>query len=532
MTAFPAVGAARHPGAQGRDRACRSATAAFVVLEAAGLITYLVLGRNMWFYSDEWDYVVDRHIISDPASMFRAHNGQWQTIPIIVFRALWQLTALHTYWPYLVLVVLLYLVVCALLYAVMLRARVRPWISMPVAGTAVFLGFASGNIVYFAQLTYFGSIACGLGALLLVTGEHTRRRDVLAVCLAVAALMCSNLGVVMAVVVACETLLRRGWRAAALITAPVAAVFVLWWALFSSARGGDVVATLHFVWVGVRATGRDFSQHGDAGFAALAVVLVAGLALAAVRRRDPARIAAPLLLGTLAFWVLTGSQRAGPFGAGGAAAEHYVHVGVLLMLPVAGVAADSLYSRFRPAGLVAVLILLVGVPGNVSALSTLSARADAIDQARQLILAVPRLPAGREAPADLRPFPESGLAPLLTVGFIRTAARRGWLPPDGRLTPPVRNSDEFRLALYQTDADPGRDCRALTAPIRVRVSAGSVIRLAGGFASVTNLSPGPEHGLQVYYNPNRGNEIKILRGDYLLQLASRGTNGPARLCAR
>jgi hypothetical protein len=48
---------------------------------------------------------------------------------------------------------------------------------------------------------------------------------------------------------------------------------------------------------------------------------------------------------------------------------------------------------------------------------------------------------------------------------------------------------------------------------------------------VRNLSPGPEHGQQVYYNPNRGNAIRVLQGDYLLRLSSRGTNGPARLCA-
>jgi hypothetical protein len=451
MTASRTIDASSRKVRESRDRTWWSATTAFAAVEVAGLITYLVLGRNIWFYSDEWDYVVDRHPLSDPASLFRDHNGQWQTIPILVFRALWQLTRLRTYWPYLVLVVLVYLVVCALLYAVALRAGVRPWIAMPVAGTAIFLGFASGNVVFAAQLTYFGSIAFGLGALLLVSGEPSRRRDVLAVCFGIAGLMCSNLGVVMAAVVACEVLLRRGWRAAALLTAPPAAAFVLWWAFFSSARGGDVVATLHFVWVGMRATGRDFSQHGDAGFAALAVVLVAGLALAAVEGRARWRITAPLLLGALAFWVLTGSQRAGPFGPGGAAAVHYVHVGLLLMLPVAAVAADALYSRFRPAGLIAVLILLAGVPGNISALSTVTARAASIQRARSLILALPRLPEAAQVPADLRPFPESALAPLLTVGFIRTAARRGWLPSGGQLTSAVQDTDEFRLTLYQTD---------------------------------------------------------------------------------
>ncbi len=338
---------------------------AFASIATTGLATYLVLGRNLWFFSDEWDYFTERHLLDDPASLFRPHNGQWQTIPIVIYRVLWHFTHLRTYWPYLVLVVLLYLLVAAQVYALMLRARVRPWIGVLVTTPLVFLGFASENIVFGAQITFLGSVAFGLAQLLIVTGKAAKGRRWLGIALGIAALMCSNMGVVMAVVVTVEVLLRRGWRAALAVCVPPAAVFLLWWLLVGTWNQTSTVGdTLRFIWAGVRGTGREFSQHGDIGFVLLAAVFFAGLVLAALGRRGAAaapagglwaeklawmRIAVPMALGAVVLLVIAGVERATVFGPATGASPRYLGVVVALLLPAAAVAVDQIWLRLRPA---------------------------------------------------------------------------------------------------------------------------------------------------------------------------------------
>lgn len=516
-------------------RSTHSADAAFATVAALGSITYLVLGRHLWFYSDEWDYVVDRHPVSDPASLFRPHNGQWQTIPILIYRVLLSFTGVRHYWPYLGLVVVLYVTTCALTYLLMRRCGVRPWIAIVPASALVFLGVANENVIFGAQITYLGSIALGLGQLLLLSATWTTRRAVLVVVMGAAALMCSNLGVVTAVVVALAVLFRRGWRSAAAVTVLPAIAFVLWWTAYGSASSSGLWRVVTFAWIGLRGTGRGYGQHGDFGFAALSVVLVAGLVLVALTsdQREKLSIAVALAVGALVFLVVTGSQRVTAFGAESAAAPRYVGVVAILLVPVAGIAADALWSRWRAAGVLAVALLLMGVPGNISALGGIHSRSDHIAATRRLILTLPVLPATATVPADLRPFPESFLAPLLTVGWVRAAARSGDLPSVRHPTPADRSTVRFRLRLYQTFAA-GKPvgCRILTAPVTVPVAEGDALRISGGFVSVTDLSPGSEYGRRMTYNPNRGNVLRVLSGTLRLRLASAGTNGRAELCRR
>lgn len=522
--------AGRHGDA---DPALWWSTLAFAAIVLAGFVVYLTLGRHLWFYSDEWDYVVDRHL-SQPASLFRAHNGQWQTIPIVVWRMLLHFTGLRTYLPYLVLTILLYLFCCTLLYVLMLRARIRPAIAAVAGGTSVFLGFAASDAVFAAQLTYFGSIAFGLGALLVATRPPTRPRTIAIIGLGIAALMCSNLGVVTAVIVAAETLLRHGWRRALSVTAPPAAAFIAWW-LFDGAapKSAGVCGVVRFVGTGLAAAGREFTQLGNTGVVLLVVLLAVGLACARAHRREDAAIIGPLALGALTFLAITGSQRVAAFGVSSAGAPRYAHIVVLLLLPAAAAAASSIWNRSRAAGIIATAVLLVGVPGNLSSLSSLTTRAAHVSAVRALILAVPHLPEAGTVPADMRPFPESNTAPLLTVGYLRQAATSGVLPDSAPPTKAQRAAVMLRLSLYQTTSDrPPTACRPLTEPTRITLQPGATLHLAGGFVRVVNLTPGPAHGQKLYYNPNRGNMITVLHKSLTLKLSSYGINGKAQICGQ
>ena len=508
----------------------RAATAALLVVLVAGAVVYLVLGRNLWFYSDEWDYIDARHL-SDPAGLFRAHNGQWQTVPIIFYRLLLRVTGLRTYLPYLAAIVLVYLAVCYLLYRVALRAGVRPWLAAAAVVPLVFFGYASENVVFAAQLTYMGSILFGLLQVLLVTSpRRTRAHDIWCVVLGVLALMCSDLGVVTAVVVAAVLLVDRGWWAAARLTVVPAGAFLVWWLSEGTTGRTDLGETLPWVGAGLRATGEQVSGLGALGALLLVAVLIVGLG-AASSHHDRTRlgIGSGLLLGTLVFLLLAGSQRAAVFGVSSATAPHYVGVVAALLMPVAAIAVDALWSTAWPAGLLALVIVLLGVPHGIAELSSVTDRAARTEQAEAVVLGALRLPASRTAPADMRPFPESTVAPLATIGYLRRAQRDHELPPIPRLMPRQRRADRLRLSLYQTSAThPGRSCREADGSV-VTVGPGARIRIAGGLVKVVSLR-GATRGIALYYNPNRGNLLRVLHGRYVLRLSSYGINGPALLC--
>ena len=62
--------------------------------------------------------------------------SSWTTLPILEYRLLYQLFGLHQFFPYRLIVLLLYLVAAALLLAVMWRARVHPFIAVAAATNA------------------------------------------------------------------------------------------------------------------------------------------------------------------------------------------------------------------------------------------------------------------------------------------------------------------------------------------------------------------------------------------------------------
>ena len=139
---------------------------------------YLWLARRAWFVADEWDFLVHRSATS-ASDLFRPHNEHWSTIPILIYRALFQIFGLRAYVPYLLLVVSLHLVLAWLLWLVMRRAAVhrvdrrrRRW--------CCFILFGSGhdNVLFAFNITFDGSLVFGVAQLLLADHDGPiDRRD-------------------------------------------------------------------------------------------------------------------------------------------------------------------------------------------------------------------------------------------------------------------------------------------------------------------------------------------------------------------
>ncbi len=235
-------------------RSCReprAALCAFVAIELGALVYYSVLARGQWFFADEWDFLAHRSL--SPNSLLAPHQGHWTTVPIVVYRILWQLIGLRSYMPYVGLTIALHLTAAALLRATMRRSGIRPWTA--TAGASVFVLFGAGaqDIFWAFQITFAGALVLGLVQVLLA--DHAGgvdRRDVLGLAAGALGLLCSGVYITMAMVVGITVLLKRGWRVAALHTVPLAVLYVGCWARFlrpsrawkraSSTSPGDVLA--------------------------------------------------------------------------------------------------------------------------------------------------------------------------------------------------------------------------------------------------------------------------------------------------
>src|SRR6476469_4152211 len=113
----------------------------------------------------------------------------------------------------------------------MMRFGVEWLVATGAAAVFMVLGAGWEDLINAFQITFIVPLVLGLVAL-LIAADHGpfQRRDAWASLVLVLALPFSGVSLTMAAVVALATLLRRGWRPAALIVAAPAVVYLLWYA--------------------------------------------------------------------------------------------------------------------------------------------------------------------------------------------------------------------------------------------------------------------------------------------------------------
>lgn len=197
------------------DRSERAALVVFAVVVAVAFVLETYLGRRQWFSRDEWAFLADREI-GDPGDLFRDHNTHWTTLPVVAYRLMWHVFGLRTYAPDAAMAVASHLACAVLLRVVMRRAAVGAWTATAAASLFALFGSGESNVVWGFQIAFTGALALGLGHMLLADHDGPLdRRDVLGIAFGVGSLACSGVGIVMAGAVTLATLVRRGWRVAA-----------------------------------------------------------------------------------------------------------------------------------------------------------------------------------------------------------------------------------------------------------------------------------------------------------------------------
>ena len=306
-------------------------------------MSWAYLDRNLWFFGDEWDFLTRRGLHGAHFSIWSPHNEHWSVLPILLWRAIYSLEHLSSYWPYLLPLLLVHVAVVHLLWRRCLREGADPWVATALATLFAFLGAGAEDLVWAFQIGFLSSLLFGLLAMEVAEGAPAqgeapyllaplwpRRltsarplvRDATAAGLALAALMCSTVGVASCVALAVLLLGRSGWRRAFRALVVPLCAYGIWFA-FAGRTGlrttGDYFSASVFLKVPTFVASNMSQDLGRAaGWARLGRILAATLVTWALWRGRRLYSHHPAVLGgalaAVAFYAMaaTGRDRISP----------------------------------------------------------------------------------------------------------------------------------------------------------------------------------------------------------------------------
>lgn len=348
--------------------------AAGAMLLSGGLLLHWL--SRITFWRDEWNFLLHRRgwgvgTFLDPAV------EHLSTIPILLYKVQLAIFGMSSPLSYQVVAVAGFLTSVVLLF-IYVRLRLGEWLALAAILPILFLGPSWDDLLFPYQIGFFGSMACGLGALLCLD-RPSRGRDTAATALLTAGLLFSDAGLPFVAAAAVSVGLDRDrWRRAyvPLVPAVLWLVWYLGWGhtanTFVSLHNAanvpsyvlDGVSSTLATWLGlniplgdVRTDSLDWGRP----------LLVLGITVAAWRLHRLGRIPGQLLVALtvlVGFWALTGLNTSvfGPPTAG-----RYQYIGVIGLVLVATELARGAEIR-RWATVAVVAVALVASLANVSRL--------------------------------------------------------------------------------------------------------------------------------------------------------------------
>lgn len=494
----------------------------WLYLVAAGPILIGIFGTGYWFTWDDWSVIYGRQL--NWHGLFTQYNGHWCTLPFLVLLGMFHLLGMNSYRPYQMLSVGSHLITCALLWALIRRTGVRPWIAAVTVGAFVMFGPGAANIQAGFQITFVWPLMFGLGQFLLVDHDGTNidRRDLAGLLLGFAGLLSSGVSVAVIFAVCVTLLLRRGWRAAAVQGVPLGIAYVIWTLLASPSNARMIGGSMpHQVRVVVNwsvaamqaAPNAIVGQHHVWGWSLgvlLTVVSVVGIVILFRNYRMQAfrgrRAAAWGLAAGCVLFAATLAIGRGRFPLYAAVWPRYVYVYTLMLLPMLAVVLEVLRTRLTWLMLVIVALIAIGVPANIRAFRPPQAIAKTHDQGQKLaILAFASSPLAVGAPADLVPVNVVTFGPPFgpSIGWLVAERKAGRLPEAAPPPERVAGSIVMRLGLVATPGTPVTTSCILRRGIfrvRVRVKVGDTL-------SLSFLQPAAETTFEIGLRNNAGDVV-------------------------
>jgi hypothetical protein len=324
------------------------------------------LDRNLWFFGDEWDFLTRRGLHGAYFSIWTPHNEHWSVLPILLWRAIYSLEHLSTYWAYLIPLLLVHVAVVHLIWRRCLREGADVWLATAVALLFALLGTGAENLTWAFQIGFVSSLLFGFLAMEVAEGPIQARaprltspwaRDMTTAALALAALMCSTVGLATALALGVVLLSRSGWwRTVRTLAVPLGA-FVLWFALAGH--------------TGLKETGDTFSASV---FAKAPEFVATNLsqALGHIAGRSGLGVPLALVVAAWLLWCSVSLFRRHPAALGGAA-------GAVLFYVLAAVGRDRISASESPSryAYVGAALLMPALALFISAIVSALARSSA-----------------------------------------------------------------------------------------------------------------------------------------------------------
>jgi hypothetical protein len=381
-TATPPAG---RIGASARTSEARRYRAALAVpdLLAAGAV--LVSGvlllhwlSRITFWHDEWGILLQRRgwgiaTFLDPAVEHLI------ALPILIYKVLLEVAGMNSPLPFQVVAVFTFLLSVVLLY-IYVRARIGGWLALAAILPVLFLGPSWDDLLFPYQMTFFGSVSCGIGALFALE-RRSSGGDLVAMLLLVASLLFSDLGIPFVAGAAVEVMLDRRRLRRVFVVAVPTLIWLAWYLgwghtahTFVSFRNLanapsyvlDGLASSLATLVGLNSPRLTQTSALDWGRPLLVVAIgLAGWRIYRLHRPSDRALAALTIL--LGFWSLT-ALNASVFSL--PTVGRYQYIGIVLLL----IAAAELVRGLQVQRWAAVALLAVAI---ASALANFSRLRDA-----------------------------------------------------------------------------------------------------------------------------------------------------------
>lgn len=317
---------------------------------ACAAILWLARGFN--FYFDEWTVILP----ADPSwtVYLQPHNEHPAMLLRLIYSVLLNTVGMRSYVPYMAVLLLLHATAVVLLFE-LVRRRAGDLIAIGAAALLLVMGAAWENLLWAFQIGFVGSVACGLGALLVIGAGHPRMWA--AMLLLFGSLMFSGIGLFFLIAAGVWLALTPERRKDLVWLAPVAIALGVWYLAYGrsgappapmSLAGNIAVLPLYALWgLGASVAG----LIGEGGLFGPVLLLLALVAIGfSWRRRRPDGFTIGIAAALIGFYVVLGLNRA-QIGYQQSGSGRYVYEGAIFWLLLLADAARDLPWRgtWRPA---------------------------------------------------------------------------------------------------------------------------------------------------------------------------------------
>ena len=323
---------------------------ATIAVIACAAILWLARGFN--FYFDEWTVILPTD--SSWTVYLQPHNEHPAMLLRLIYAVLLNTVGLRSYIPYMAVLLALHATTVVLLFE-LVRRRAGDLLAIAAALLLLVMGAAWENLLWAFQIGFVGSVACGLGALLVIGAARPQMWA--AMLLLFASLMFSGIGLFFLIAAAVWLALTPEKRKDLIWLAPMVIALGVWYLAYgrsgapptpTSLAGNIAVLPLYVLW------GLGSSVAGLIGEGGLFGPVLLVLALVALgfswRRRRPDGFTIGIGAALLAFYVVVGLNRA-QIGYQQSGSGRYVYEGaVFWLILLAGAARDLPWrGTWRPA---------------------------------------------------------------------------------------------------------------------------------------------------------------------------------------